>query len=245
MTFSKSILGSLLNRMQKFFPADYQFYPKSWSYPEEHHKLEKYIKQKRELRQSPTFISKPSEGSLGTGIYLFKDIEDITDTETVVVQEYIDNPLLLDGVKFDLRLYVLVSSFNPLDAYISSCGLVRLCSVPYEAPNVNNLSNDYIHLTNYAINKNNAEYSLESCKRTVIDTLDQLGCQLDVTSFWLDIKELVAKTLIAVLPTLHVESRSYILERNLDGPLNCFQVSCYSFTISLLLYFISFLDLMY
>ena len=224
-TFSKSTLGSLLNRMQRFFPADYQFYPRSWSYPEEHHELDKYIKQKKELGQSPTFILKPSAGSLGVGIYLFKDVKSITNTEPAVVQEYINNPLLLDGLKFDLRLYVLVPSFDPLEAYISSCGLVRFCTAPYEAPTVDNLSNDYIHLTNYAVNKNNAEYSLEYCKRTVNDTLDQLSSQHDVTSFWTDVKEIVAKTLIAVLPTLRIESRSYMLERNLDGPLNCFQVS--------------------
>jgi len=224
---SKKILGSLLNKMQKFFPAHYQFYPRSWSYPEEYHELDKFIKQKKELGQSPTFIFKPSDGSQGVGIYLFKDVKNIANTEPAVIQEYISNPMLLDGLKFDLRLYVLVPSFNPLEAYISSCGLVRSCSAPYEAPTMHNLSNDYIHLTNYSVNKNSTEYSLESCKRTVNDTLDQLSSQHDMTFFWVDIKELVAKTLIAVLPSLHIETRSYMLERNLEGPLNCFKVSCY------------------
>jgi Tubulin-tyrosine ligase family len=35
-----------------------------------------------------------------------------------VVQRYIADPLLLHGHKFDLRLYVCVTSFNPLEAFV-------------------------------------------------------------------------------------------------------------------------------
>jgi hypothetical protein len=39
-----------------------------------------------------------------------------------IVQEYIDRPMLLDSYKFDLRVYVLVTSVMPLRAYLYEVG---------------------------------------------------------------------------------------------------------------------------
>ena len=39
-----------------------------------------------------------------------------------MVQEYIDPPLMIDGFKFDMRLYVLITSVDPLKIYIFNDG---------------------------------------------------------------------------------------------------------------------------
>jgi hypothetical protein len=54
-------------------------------------------------------------------------------TTTTTHQRYIERPLLLDGYKFDLRLYVCVTSMNPLEAFIYREGFTRLSTEPYRS----------------------------------------------------------------------------------------------------------------
>ncbi|VDQ15323.1 unnamed protein product [Trichobilharzia regenti] len=59
----------------------------------------------------------------------------INDNITCVIQEYIDNPLLIDGYKCDLRVYVLITSCDPLRIFMYNDGLVRLGAEKYVKPN--------------------------------------------------------------------------------------------------------------
>ncbi|KAG7378933.1 hypothetical protein PHYPSEUDO_009295 [Phytophthora pseudosyringae] len=100
------------------------------------------------------WIMKPVALSRGRGISLVNDLSQVIYGEQVVIQEYIAAPRLLDGFKFDLRLYVLVTSFNPLEAFLYDEGFVRLCTRPYEDGDISNV---FIHLTNSSIQKDNEE----------------------------------------------------------------------------------------
>lgn len=79
----------------------------------------------------------------------------------MIMQRYLKNPLLLNGYKFDLRIYVLVTSVNPLEMFIYKEGFGRFSTVPFNL-DPNDKANKYIHLTNVSINKYNMKNSDET-----------------------------------------------------------------------------------
>lgn len=114
-----------------------------------------YNELKAETPYKNVWIVKPAALSRGRGIYITDDIHDIDQDESCIVSRYIHNPLLINSHKFDLRLYVLVTSFEPLRIYIYKEGLTRFASEPYSS---GHKFNAYSHLTNYSINKKNANF---------------------------------------------------------------------------------------
>lgn len=131
-----------------------------------------------------------------------------------IVQHYIDRPHLIDGLKYDLRLYVFVYGVQPLRVYLHQMAFARFCTEFYEKPNRDNLDNQYMHLTNYAINKFSNKYQEadseseedqeeEGHKRSlgaILQILQRQGC--DVGSFMESIKKIIVKTVITGQPHL-------------------------------------------
>jgi len=82
--------------------------------------------------------------------------------EKFVVSKYVDDPYLVGGRKFDLRVYVVVTGFKPLKAWVARAGFARFCVrkyVPVNSGNDGDLNDHFAHLTNVAIQKNHGAYS--------------------------------------------------------------------------------------
>ena len=86
-------------------------------------------------------------------------------------------PYLIDGYKFDLRIYVLLAGVNPLRIFLYREGLARFATVPYEGPQPGNLGNLFMHLTNYAINKDSDNFIPNNS-----ETQDDIGSKRSFTS---------------------------------------------------------------
>ena len=135
--------------MQKYFPKEFLFFPKTWLLPAD---LKSFKEQFNE-RKAKTFIVKPEASCQGKGIFLTRNCEWVSAQEHYVAQRYLHKPYLIDKLKFDLRVYVLVTSVCPLRIFIYEEGLARFATSEYVSPVGSNLQNLYMHLTNYAINK--------------------------------------------------------------------------------------------
>ncbi|KAK1742008.1 tubulin-tyrosine ligase family protein [Skeletonema marinoi] len=102
---------------------------------------------------SPNFwIVKPIGLSRGRGISVVKDISQVAYSQPIVIQKYISNPMLFLDYKFDLRVYLLVTSFQPLEAFIYKEGLARFGSRKY-SNKPETLGDTRVHLTNTSLQK--------------------------------------------------------------------------------------------
>jgi tubulin polyglutamylase TTLL1 len=130
-----------------------------------------------DFRKNPntTWIMKPTARSQGKGIFLINKLSQVKKwsngliasfaartqlDSSYVVSRYIENPLLVGGKKFDLRLYVVVVSYKPLVVYMSDLGFGRFCNVKYTTE-VAEIDNVFVHLTNVAIQKHGDDYNAE------------------------------------------------------------------------------------
>ena len=172
------------------------------------------------------WIVKPANSSRGRGIHLIETLDELNVDETSVISRYVTNPLLINGHKFDLRIYVVVTSYEPLRVYVYKEGLARFASESYSTKF--NKNNRYMHLTNYSINKKNEKFvQNEDAEQDDVgfkwsltafcNHLEQVGIDMDL--MWSRIYDVILKTLSC--------GDNYVIQamkKNWMYRLNCFDV---------------------
>lgn len=116
--------------------------------------MKNYIAQKKVV----SMIVKPEASCQGKGIFITWRLEDISRDERFVVQRYMWSPYLIDGYKFDLWIYVLVLGCDPLKVFMLKDGMAWFCTEKWDIKSSTNYDNICMHLTNFAVNKDNENY---------------------------------------------------------------------------------------
>ena len=123
--------------------------------------------------------------------------------------EYINNPLTFNGFKFDLRIYVAITSLNPLRVYIYEEGLTRFATCKYTAPQNNqqgfSKASKFMHLTNFSVNKKNLNFvqnddadDRRSSKWSITNLRKAMREQgIDDVPIWRKIEDICIKTVLS------------------------------------------------
>jgi tubulin polyglutamylase TTLL4 len=190
------------------------FYPESYLLP----------KDKRQFQAAfpahPFWICKPSAAARGSGIRIVASTAKIP-TVSQIYQVYIERPFLITERKFDLRLYVLVTSISPVRIYIHENGMARFAVRKYSYDL--NPSDLKANLTNYSLNKddegfvfakgraenvNNSKWSLAF----FMDILRKAG--IDTSQLLTAIEKVTISTVIAGICAIRKHHRKYIKHRH-------------------------------
>ena len=162
ITYSQLAINSNLYKnyklMHEKYQNEYNYMPYTFIFPKDAITVfTRFNNYKLDIND--LWIIKSKDTSNGKGIKILKNINEINKNK--ILSEYISNPLLIDGKKFDLRYYLLVTSHNPLRLYLYEDGLTRIASEKYSL-DLDKIDNLFIHLTTSSINKKNKKYKINS-----------------------------------------------------------------------------------
>eukprot|EP00927_Polykrikos_kofoidii_P070893 TRINITY_DN67262_c0_g1_i1.p1 TRINITY_DN67262_c0_g1~~TRINITY_DN67262_c0_g1_i1.p1 ORF type:complete len:649 (-),score=97.22 TRINITY_DN67262_c0_g1_i1:35-1981(-) len=237
----KDKLMKCLRRSFCTFGEAYGIYPEGFVIPDDLSQWEDVCKESA----AGLWIWKPAGGMCGNGIrvmtaFVPEDGQERLALGTAgVIQRYIDKPLLINGFKFDMRLYVLVLSYTPLKIYINEEGLVRLATTLYSL-SPETLAVTTMHLTNYAVNKSSSNFveptgsessdGIHASKLSLRELRAHFKERgLDYPLLYDRIKDLVVKTLISVEAKITRQFKAYLGDSfNTDARTpqgsNCFEL---------------------
>ena len=147
------------------------------------------------------WIMKPSNLSRGREIHCINNLSKITKNlnetnNNIVLQKYIENPLIIHKKKFDIRQWVLITSIHPLTIWQWEEPYLRFSAENYDIENINNI---YSHLTNNSIAKHSENYNKENLiKEDMWDIYQFKNYLVDYykKDFWNEIKEKIKNAII-------------------------------------------------
>lgn len=182
----REALGSYKGKKTFTFPC--------WVLPKDKEKLEQKMR-----TETKDWIVKPCGQGEGHGIFVVNDFSEISsrpqNPDGFVVQPLLTDPYLVNGKKFDLRTYVLVTSISPLRAYIYKEGLVRFASSKYDK-NATRGGKEQQFLTNTSVGKKYTHLSnLTWTYQKLKEYLDRAG--VDSEKVFESMNEAIVRTLLA------------------------------------------------
>jgi tubulin polyglutamylase TTLL4 len=174
---------------------------------------------------------KPVSASCGRGIKIVDTKQTVSQKEGILASRYLMSPHLINGLKYDLRVYVLVTSYSPLKVYVYNDGLVRFATEPYTV-DPKTVNQKFVHLTNFSINKKNTKFVKNNDKSDSDENeqdsskwdFKQLDAAFtksgnDLKAVFREVNDIIVKTLISVEREINLN-----VQKNPNTRNNCFEL---------------------
>ena len=148
-----------------------------------------------------------------------------TKPNNLILQKYIEDPLLYQGRKFDIRIWVLftyVAKDFKYEVYVFKEGHLKACS------DIFNIESDnlFIHLTNYSVQKHNKNFSKTEIGNEISFELFQQ--ELDKQNSNKNFKKDIFPEIIKIIG---ITAKAVKNKINAMGRKNCFEIFGYDFIL--------------
>ena len=140
----------------------------------------------------------------------------------ILIQKYIEKPLLYQGRKFDIRLWVLFIGNKPDDVYIFKEGHLKATCGNYDL----NSKDIYVHLTNYSIQKYNSDFSKIEIGNEI--PFKDLQKDLDSKKIKINFRNNIYPKIVRIVRITAGAAKAKI---NMMNRKNCFEIYGYDFMI--------------
>lgn len=224
--------GYLTNKVS-LVQTNLDFIPKAFVLPAKKQQFLEYAKKHR----NSSWVQKSNQHR---GIQV-KSIENVDmSKEGTFVQEFISKPFLIDGRKFDIGVYTIITSIDPLRVYfIDGDALFRFCPdeyYPFLSSSLNKyvVGDDYLPMWQVPSLGDLYEEKGFSFKNTFNEYLSSIG--KDHKAVWDKLKSAISSTILKKEPDLIVSVQKFLSKRNffelvrfdfvLDENLNVFLMEC-------------------
>jgi len=124
----------------------FDFAPRSFVFPEDFQAW----RVRAEDEPDVIWISKVGVSARGEGVNMVTDLDAVRPVTDLVLQEYVAAPHLIDGHKYTLRVYVAITSLDPLRVWVYPDGLTKLTTRPFTLDRAS-LGDRFVHLTNPSV----------------------------------------------------------------------------------------------
>ena len=208
IAFNKKALYKYYASMKKIYKEDFNFMSETYIFPDDKYTINKKF-MNYSLDINNLWLVKPTNSFGGKKIKILESLTNI-NLENFLITRYITNVNLINGRKYDLRLYALITGLKPLRIYFYEEGFIRIATQIFSL-NITSIKNKFVHLTNICVNNKNKKYvhpnSLNDKNANIwsVSMYKEFLASLNVNWYTIreKIKDIIIKSILCVYEKLY------------------------------------------